>query len=352
MNIQLISAGNLDSGHLAAWSRIQQGHSELASPLFRAEFTRLAAEACRGIEVAVVQEDGAAVGFFPFHRDPWNVARPVGGCLSDVHGLIAPQDVALDVRELIRGCELRAWYFDHLPAWQAAFTHCGWGWAQGAVPFMDLSAGFDGYATRRRRTRNDPLPQVMHKSRRMQREIGHVRFSADTEESEALDHLIDWRAQASTRCRPPARWQIELLRRVARARCNDFAGLVSTLHVGGRPAAVHVGIRSARVLHSWLAGHDPRLRRYLPELILLLEIARRAEHLDIDRIDLGGGSDANKMRLMSDALPLVAGAVDLRRVTGTVRRTWARTRAWLHASVLGAAGGNGFPSTAPRLRTG
>ena len=58
---------------------------------FGPEFTQAVAAVRGDVEVGVLEERGEPVGFFPFQRSRRNVARPVGGKMSDFQGLIAPQ---------------------------------------------------------------------------------------------------------------------------------------------------------------------------------------------------------------------------------------------------------------------
>ena len=79
-----------------AWSQIQRDNEELASPYFRPEFTQAVASVRGDVEVAVLEDHGEIVGFFPYQRGRGGVARPVGGRLSDFQGVVARKGVALD----------------------------------------------------------------------------------------------------------------------------------------------------------------------------------------------------------------------------------------------------------------
>ena len=129
--------------HLAAWADIQRADAALDSPYFRPEFTQAVAAVRGDVEVGVLEEGGEPVGFFPFQRGRRNVARPVGGMMSDFHGVVVRQGVAWDPRQLLRGCGLSAWHFDHLIAAQEPFRPHHWSVAPS--PYIDLSQGWEGY---------------------------------------------------------------------------------------------------------------------------------------------------------------------------------------------------------------
>jgi hypothetical protein len=47
---------------------------------------------------------------------------PVGGRLSDYHGVVAGEDLVFDPRELVTTSALEGWRFDHVPAAQKQNT--------------------------------------------------------------------------------------------------------------------------------------------------------------------------------------------------------------------------------------
>src|SRR5690349_3464553 len=83
MNIRLITPANLTVDQLAAWSQIQAADPRLNSPFFNPAFTQSVAVVRDDVEIAVLEEAGRPVGFFPYQRDHGDVGRPVGGYMSD-----------------------------------------------------------------------------------------------------------------------------------------------------------------------------------------------------------------------------------------------------------------------------
>src|SRR5947207_2338345 len=173
MNIRTVSFDQLNKAELAAWSAIQRAQPELSSPYFRPEFTQAVAAVRNDVEVAVLKEGACPVGFLPFQRSRWNIGRPVGGNLSDFHGLIAPAQFSGDPLELLRGCRLSAWHFDHLLSEQRFFSPfiC----READSPYIDLSDGMNAYIARRKNGLHI-LKQYGQKMRKLEREIGPLRF--------------------------------------------------------------------------------------------------------------------------------------------------------------------------------
>lgn len=143
MRIETIPASALSAEQVEAWSRLQRADASLASPYFRPEFTQEVAALRSDVEVGLLNDGGRTVGFFPFQRGPRNVAEPVGGKMSDFQGLIVRQGNPWSPRQLLRGCGLRAWHFDHLIASQQPLRP--YHYATAPSPYVDLSQGWEGY---------------------------------------------------------------------------------------------------------------------------------------------------------------------------------------------------------------
>jgi CelD/BcsL family acetyltransferase involved in cellulose biosynthesis len=144
------------------------------------------------------------------------------------------------------------------------------------------------------------MSQARRRLAKADREIGPVRFVADTIDEDALAQVIALkRAQyAATGARDyfavPER--VALMTALLHTRAKDFAGILSTVHVGDTLMAAHFGIRSENILHWWFPVYDPAYGNLAPGWILLRELIVAAPELGIDRIDLGRGDDEYKRR--------------------------------------------------------
>lgn len=336
MQITVMSAASLSDEHVAAWSQIQRENPVLESPYFRPEFTRAVGDVCPQTEVAVLKRSSEIVGFFPFQRSCWKTAKPVGGPMSDFHGLIARRDVRVDAEQLLVACGVRAWHFDHLPVEQELFQdhHCH----ESGSPFMDLSAGYDAYCAERKAEGSNVVKQVLRKGRKLERECGTLRCELHTDLREPFEKLLGWKSEQYRRTRVPNvfryPWTVSLLERVLQDRSEAFSGVLSVLYAGDRLAAVDLGMISYGVLHSWFPAYDRSLHRYSPGNVLLLKIAAAASTRGIRRIHLGKGSEAYKRRFMSGEVKLAEGVVDNGTLTRAARRNWIRARQWARRSGL------------------
>ena len=151
MRIDVVPARDLNAAQLRAWCEIQGAVQAFDSPYFHPEFTRAVAAVRSGVEVAVCEDAGQPVAFFPFQRFMRRMGRPVGDPLSDFQALIGRPEMLCDPLELLQACRLSSWRFDHLVDVQPAFRSHAWHEAES--PYVDLSAGFDAYAAQLRHRR-------------------------------------------------------------------------------------------------------------------------------------------------------------------------------------------------------
>jgi hypothetical protein len=105
------------------WLEQRAANPALSSPFFHPDFTTIVANWRANVEAGLIHDDSGLIGIFPFQRLEGNVGVPVGHFLSDYHGIIALPDFDhIGARELIKGCGLIAWDFDHLISTQRLFV--------------------------------------------------------------------------------------------------------------------------------------------------------------------------------------------------------------------------------------
>ncbi len=336
MNIRAVKFENLTSDEIATWSDIQRSEQSLDSPYFRPEFTQAVTTVRNDVEVAVLEEAGIPIGFLPFQRSSWNVGRPVGGALSDFHGLIARAGTSCDPVQLLRACGLSTWNFSHLIAgqnWLAPYVQ-----NVAYSPYVDLSNGMETYLASREKGRRF-MARYGQKKRKLAREVGPVRFEFNQPDPTTVDICIGWKQKQYLRTREldvfSYPWICDLLNRLAKRVDNDFSAVVGALYAGDKLAALHFGMRSRDVLHSWFPVYNVELARYSPGFLLWVELMQSASVHGVRRIDLGKGQESFKKRIQSGATLVVEGALDTRRYTNLLRKACHSAKNRLHDSPLG-----------------
>lgn len=313
MKYRVITGRELGPELVTRWQELQRADGALASPYFHPEFTRAVAAVRDDVRIGIMEDGDRVVGFFPFHRARGGVARPVGLGLSDYHGVIADPDAEWTAPELMRGCGLVRWEFDHLLAGQPQFA--SWHDRVSDSPVIDVSAGFEAFAASRDKSGRKLLREIERKQEKLVERRSPIVFTPHTEDPAILQQLIAWKAE---QCRRTGTvdyfslgWCRKLIENLHSTQGRDFGGLLACLHVGEQLAAVHFAMYSRRVWHSWFPAYNHHLEEYSPGLLLLREMIKAAAATNISYIDLGKGLSMYKRRMMTGAIPVAEGVVAL-----------------------------------------
>jgi CelD/BcsL family acetyltransferase involved in cellulose biosynthesis len=338
MRVSLVPGRELSADLVAAWTRLLAANPDLASPYFHPQFTEIVAAARNDVEVAVVESDREIVALFPFQREQTFRARPVGSIISDYQGVISARDFQLSPIDLLRQCRLDAWDFDHLLASQVAFAPFHWSTAPS--PQIDVSAGYQAYVRERRASGSEQIKKTHNLMRRIEREVGPLRFVAGSTDAADLARVLAWKSGQYRRSGiadlfAPG-WVREAVRLIFERRGESFAGVLSLLYAGDRLIAGHMGMRSRRAWHYWFPSYDVEAARYSPGLMLLLKMAEHAPTVGTPVIDLGSGMSPYKERLMTSASLLASGRLERPSWRALLDGTSRALRSRLRGSSLGA----------------
>jgi CelD/BcsL family acetyltransferase involved in cellulose biosynthesis len=338
MEINVIPGRNLDAALVRAWTEIQLANPELVSPYFAPEFTQAIAAAMDGVEVAVIHEAGSPAALFPFERIGGRLGAPVGRSLCVYQGLICRPGFTCNARELVRQCGLDEWKFDALIATQTSFTR--FHHVREPSPQMDLSRGYDAYAAERRAAGSELIKKCANLMRRIEREVGPLRFVAHSSDATLLQQTLAWKSQQYIETGVPdsfvaGGWMRTVVEQIHGKQTENFAGMLSLLFAGDRLVAGHFGTRSRSELQYMLPAYDKGMSKYSPGLILLLKMAEHAPSLGLRTIDLGRGMHSYKERLMNGAVTLAAGSVEMPSLGFFCRAANRKLRAMVKGSPLG-----------------
>ncbi len=311
LNIAVVSGHELSAGQRSAWVQLQAADGALASPFFHPEFTAAVASVRDDVHVALLEQAGAVVGFFPFQRGAGGAGLPVGAGRSNYHGVIAARGLRWDARQLMRHCGLRVWDFDHLIAAQAPFAPFH---SHTTISYViDLSNGFGPYLAAQRANGSRTVQRLREKARRFEREVGPLHFEPNERSGAALDALMRWKSAQYRRTGEQDRfavaWNVGLLREIHARQTDGFAGMLAVLYAGDTLAAAVMGMRAGPVFHWWFPAYDPAFARYSPGLVLLLKLVEGTDELGLRIIDLGKDHALYKERWANASVPLAEGSV-------------------------------------------
>lgn len=333
MKFTILPGRELDAELQSTWRELQKANFELASPFFCPEFTTAVASARHDVEIAVIEDDRKITGFFPFQCGPKRIGAPVGGCLSDYHGVICAPDFTCDPAALLKSCGLAAWDFDHLIAGQTFFQKFHHQLA--SSPQIDLNAGFDAYMAGCHAARAEKI-----KLRRMERDLGPVRLVMCDTDRRALEQVLKWKSAqylgSGVQDLFEVEWISAVVSSIHQISNETFGGILSTLYAGDTLVAGHFGARAGHVWHYWFPAYPQEFSRYSPGLVLLIKMAENASQAGLTLIDLGKGSAAYKDRFKNAEASVAEGCVERFSLSNARRQLQRRCRALLANSPMEA----------------
>ena len=313
MKISLVKPDELTEAQTKAWRGLTRSDDACASPFFAPAFTLAVAQACPHVEIAVAGQQAEYVAFFPFQRSSRRIGRPVGWKINDFQGAVIAAGVHIDADDLLRTCNLSRWHFDHVPVNQTWCSDAHVNVAES--PVIDVSAGFDDYLAVKKAGDDSRLRTVMRKARKMEREIGPLRFELNCRQPAVFHTLLRWKFEQLRRIKASnvlqhdwARETVEVLRE---SQDPDCRGILSALFSGDHLVAAQFGICNDRVLHWWMPAYNAEFDRYSPGAVMLLHLIEACAAAGIRRVDLGKGTEPYKQHFMTGATPLAEGAVAL-----------------------------------------
>ncbi len=336
MRVSVVRPGELGPDEIASWRAMQSSTPSLASPFLSPEFTIAVGELRPSARVAVLSEGSDVVGFFPFERGSLGAGMPIATGLTDCQGVIHAPGVQWDARELVRGCRLPAWHFDHLEASQQAFERYRTGMSRS--PVIDLSSGFDAYYEKLSARAPQFCRNIERKARKLEREAGELRFVADSADTSAFRSLLAWKSAQYRRTGQfdifAWSWVTDLIEALFSTRGDYFSGLLSVLYAADVPIAAHFGLRGGDTLAHWFPAYDVEFSRYSAGLIMHLRMAEFTPTAGVRVIDLGTGVQRYKDELKNDDLFVGVGVVTTGSLRGAVLATAPRVRATARRRVI------------------
>jgi CelD/BcsL family acetyltransferase involved in cellulose biosynthesis len=313
---------DLGSAEVAAWREMQRSSPQFANPFLSPGFSRAAGQVRPSARVAVLQDGPDVVGFFPFEQAPLRVGRPIAAGICDLQAVVHVPGLEWTARELLDGCRLDVLEFDHLIGGQAAAS--GQRFTARSAPLIDLSDGYEAYLDAHMRTSKKIFRSTFAKERKLDREVGTIRFEFDIHDSDALRVLMHWKSAQYRRTGQRDRFAVPWIERMVldlfETPFEGCVGTLSVLYVGERVLAAHFGLRSDIGLSCWFPAYDAEASRYSPGLILHLKMAQAAAAEGLVLLDLGKGDEEYKQSLKSGDAVVGEGWIERPSAAAFVRR--------------------------------
>jgi CelD/BcsL family acetyltransferase involved in cellulose biosynthesis len=337
VRVLLSRPDELGPTEIAAWQSMQRATASLANPFLSPEFALAVGRFRPAARVGVLYDGPSIAGFFPFERRRLGAGVPICAWPGTLcQGLVHGPGADWDPRDLLRGCQLSVWQFDHLVAGQKPFER--YQAATAPSPVIDLSNGFASYhaqlAARSPRFTRD----IARRACNLARDAGELRFVADSRDVSLLRTLMAWKSEQYRRIAAIDRfdrpWVVGLLDALHATRSAHVSGVLSAIYAGDQPVAAQFGLRSGTIFAGWFTAYDPCFAKYSPGLIQFLRMAEELAAAGVLMVDLGEGAASFKERLKTHDISVASGIVTGRSVLAAAHRVSMNSAQWAAQAVF------------------
>jgi CelD/BcsL family acetyltransferase involved in cellulose biosynthesis len=333
MRIEIVRPRDLGAAETSRWLALQASNPDAASPFLSPCWARTIDSVRPDVRVAVIEDGGKIAAFFPVQRTSSFTAMGCGAPLCDYQGVIAASDFKVSPIALARALKVGRLDFAHVPAKQRSFQP----YAQEAIAshILDLSGGFDAFFERRKKEGSSTFREAAKKRRKIQRELGEIRFEAWTDDATALEQMLTWKRLQTERTGQPdiygRQWVRDVVQKIFESKNPACRSYFMAMYAGDRHISNLLCIASQEVAHAWITSYDPALEQYSPGLVMWMDFLANAGASGFREVDFGAGdyrfklATSNSKRLLTNgyaARVCVAGLV--RGAEYKVRRTMER----------------------------
>jgi CelD/BcsL family acetyltransferase involved in cellulose biosynthesis len=320
MKVSICRPLDLGTSEIQMWRSFQRQSDHLQSAFLTPEFARVMSRRQPSTRVAVVEEGGKTVAFFPFENLGLKVGRALCYGMSDAQGIVHSPVVQLNGLNLIQACGLDIWEFDHLIGNQLQLfspQQC----AIRNSPAIDLTDGYENWLSRKK---PDKIKKILQRENRLEREQGTIEFTYDSKDHNALNLLMKWKSTQYRRTGRKDRfadlWFADSVSELLDTRSENFIANLSILRVKNREVALHLSLCSNGVMADWIPAHDTEFSRYGVGLILRLRVLKAAAENGIYLHDAGAGEEEYKLVFSDYNLKVAKGSVNRPTIAAFARR--------------------------------
>ena len=311
VRIDVVPISELGPDLIQRWRDLQAGSAAFSSPFFTPDFALAVGRARSDLFVAIIETEGGITGLLPFHKRTGGRGVPVGGHLSDYHGIIGRAPAPGAASDLLRGMGLVAFDFNHALADQPLFESNAF--AHSASPMADLR---NGYASWKEQVsaKTKALKTLARKERKLARDIGPIRFESHDPSPAAWDLFVQWKRRALRDLGTSflaEGWDAVLLSKLRQQQGPGFQGRLSTLYAGDRMVAAHFGLVTPQAWHWWFPAFDDSTGNLSVGLVLLHQCISAAAEQAISELDFGRGSERYKGEFSNHARALCEGSIEV-----------------------------------------
>ncbi len=320
VSVEVISPQSLCGPVLDQWNSARNSNPVFQSPCFDVEYTKAVARVRDDVKIVVCIEDNEIVSFLPFQENRAGHAVPVGGMLNDWHGIMGKKSATI-AKEMLKAAGLKSYKFHASPCTDDSLKPYYFNEVESH--HLDLSDGWEAYQKWVFKN-SSTIKRQGQKTRRLEREVGKVRFDFDCPDPNLLEQLIELKRSRYQRSNTfdilGVPWAADMIREIHKIREPNFRGLLSTFWAGDQLIGAHFGLLTNQVLHYWFPVYDRQFHKYSPGTELLMQSAKHACELGIPKLDLGYGDDAYKFKFCNSHEPIAIGMVNFNRASHAIAK--------------------------------
>ena len=311
LQTESIHPSDLTPELIQAWRGFCAADPAYASPLLGPDFALAVGAVREDARVTVAWRACAPAAFWPHHRRPGGLARPIGAPFSDYHAVVAAPGVPISPSELMAAADVNRFLFEGLVDPEGRFAD--FVSARRPVYGVRLTGSAEAYFEALRAESPKRFKNMRRLEHKLEREVGAITLTAPDRDPAAFEQLLAWKSHQFRRTglhdvlSPD--WVRGLMRNLFEMEGPYLQGMMITLRAGGRPVAGHFGVRAGGTYHPWVAGFDPEFSAYGPGVTLVSQAIRAMGRLGLTSYDLSGGHDHYKKPFVAGTETVAQGAV-------------------------------------------
>ena len=277
--------------------------ADFASPLLHPDFAQLIGTVRPDSRILIAADQNARKAYLSVHKLAFGFARPIGSVFSDYHALIAEPAFSGSTANVLAGAKLRTFRYFSLVNSGAE--------TQGIGAFADIDLG--DTATLVQDAKPSRAKQLRRLDRKLEREVGELRFKIDDADTEAFTTLLDWKSkQLSATGRHDVinvPWARKMLGQLQTMQTGDFTGCLVTLRAGDTLVSAEFGPKWNGIFHPWIAAYDVDYSAYSPGHLLVQRLLASMHADGLRRYDLGPADSDYKSDFANGSVPLAEGSL-------------------------------------------
>jgi hypothetical protein len=328
MNVDLIPLTKITAEMHDFWLRVVQANPSLRGPCFHPEFFRQLARFRDDMYLLVfsAKPSDSITAMIPVcYKASARVLSPISGC--DYQFIITDTENPLPILDILRRLKLAVWDVEHFVGFEQyqsvlrrihpMYTY-----------LADIRTGLDAYK-RDMSERHTNFKRMNSFQRKVEREVGPLRFVANETSVTVLENGLQWRKsrynvedsaeyQAFTRC----------LKHLLNFSEEGFSTKQSALFAGDTLLACQFGLVSDGILYWWIPAFNPNLSRYSPGRIFVYTLISNLAETGCTVLDFGPGTEVYKPYFANRTVSLASGSFETSSVL-SIRRD---LHAWYRAT--------------------